>query len=103
MEEGWLNRLKEAVEKDGRSWRAISRAAKAGPNYLGEVLAGKVPTIERFMRICEALDVSASYILTGVDLGAEDEEFLSVLADLSDEQHATLLSLARQLKEASRP
>lgn len=99
MEDGWLTRIREAIEADGRSPRAISLAAKAGPNYLGEVLEkGKVPSISKLLAICAQLNVSAAFILTGADVSADGEEMLTLLAKLSPAQRQTLLDLARQLR-----
>lgn len=101
MKEGWLDRLKEAVEKDGRSPRAISIAAKCGPNYLSEVLTkGKVPGIDRLMRLASTLKVSAAYLLTGAEVSSASEEMLALLAAMPAERQETMLALARQLRAA---
>jgi transcriptional regulator with XRE-family HTH domain len=103
MSEGWQDRLKEAADRDGRSYRAISKAAGAGPNYLSEVLAdGKVPGIDKFQKICAELNVSAAYVLTGSEVSREDEEMLAALGSLTPEQRSTFRALVRQLK-ASQP
>jgi transcriptional regulator with XRE-family HTH domain len=102
MMEGWLERLNKAVLADGRAPRTISRAAGLGPNYLGELFnKGKVPSVDKLLKLCAELDVSATYILTGSAVSPESEEMLSILGALDGEQQATLLSLARQLRKAS--
>lgn len=101
MSEGWKTRLEEAVRDDGRSLRAISIAAKCGPNYLLEVLTkDKVPSIDKIIRLASELRVSAAYIVTGAKVSAEDEEMLVLLADMPEDQRATMRTLARQLKAA---
>lgn len=103
MSEGWLERLRGAVQKDGRPLRAISKAAGLGPNYLGELLnKGKVPGIDKLLRLCSELEISATWVLTGTKVSPDSEEMLSILATLPPDQQTTLLSLARQLK-AARP
>lgn len=101
MMDGWLERLDAAIKGDGRKPRTISLAAGLGPNYLGEVFKGKVPGVDKLIKICGELNVSVTYILTGTDVSAESEEMLSILATLPADQQATLLSLARQLLKAS--
>lgn len=99
MSEGWQRRLEEAAKRDGRSYRAISKAAGLGANYLSEVLSnGKVPGIDKLQKLCAELNVSAAFLLTGNDLSREDEEMLGVLGSLTPEQRATFRALVRQLK-----
>lgn len=101
MSEGWLTRLEAAIKADGRAPRAISLAAKLGPNYLSEMLTkGKVPGIDKLLKLCSELNVSAAYIVTGLEVTAKEEEYLTLLGGLSDENISTLLALAHQLKEA---
>lgn len=69
MDDGWLNRIRDAVQADGRSPRAISLAARLGPNYVSEMLErGKVPGIDKLLRICQEINVSATFILTGASV-----------------------------------
>lgn len=99
MEDGWLDRLREAIEADGRSPRSISLAARLGPNYVREMLdGGKVPGIDKLLSICRELKVSATFILTGAHVSADGEEMLSLLRQLRPQQQQTLLDLARQLR-----
>jgi transcriptional regulator with XRE-family HTH domain len=101
MMEGWLERLELAVKNDGRAPRTISKAAGLGPNYVGELFnKGKVPSVEKLLKLCAELHVSATYILTGSEVSPESEEMLSILGALGAEQQSTLLTLARQLKAA---
>ena len=97
-----MTRLETAIKADGRAPRAISLAAKLGPNYLSEMLTkGKVPGIDKLIRLCDELNVSTTYILTGTQVSPESEEMLALLAVLNNEQQSTLLAVARQLKEAA--
>lgn len=103
MSEGWKERLAKAVDDDGRSMRAISLAAKCGPNYLTEVFAReKVPSIDKLIRLAAELKVSAAYIVTGVQVTADDEEMFALISDMPEDQKATMRALARQLR-AARP
>lgn len=78
----WKMRLEAALETSGKSKRAVSLASGSGPGYLHSVLTeGKDPTIGKLVSICEELNVSASYILYGVNIAPEDEEIIRALAD----------------------
>lgn len=104
MFEGWLDRLQEAIRKDGRRPRTISQAAGLGPNYLGEMVnKGKIPGIDKLMKLCKELNVSATFILTGSAVSPESEEMLAILGSLEADEQETLLRLARQLLKASQP
>jgi len=99
--DGWLDRLRGALERDGRSARAVSIAAGFGPNYLSELLnSQKEPGIDKVMRLCKELNVAPGYIVTGVDLSAQGEEYAANFASLPPDQQAILLQLSRQLKTA---
>lgn len=103
MVEGWLQRLRKAVADDGRRARSISIAAGLGPNHLGEVFTkGKTPSVDKLLRLCAELHVSATYVLTGSEVTPESEEMLSILGALGVEEQGTLLALARQLAKAGR-
>lgn len=101
MDGEWLARLKKAIEVDGRSMRAISLAAGLGANYLSEVIRnGKEPGVEKMMRICEAMNVSFTSIVTGVELDADAESYLRMLANLSPSERRSLDDLARALQKS---
>ena len=97
MREGWLQRVRAAIEEDGRSLRTISEAAGLGPNYVSEMLRGKEPGVDKLVRLAQALGVSASYLVTGLDMSAEHEEALQRLTRLSPEKQRVVLDLIRSL------
>lgn len=97
MREGWLERFKAAVEADGRSLRAISDAAGLGPNYVREMINGKEPGVDKLVRLARTLGVSASYLVTGLEMSAEHEEALERLTRLSPEKQKMVLDLIRSL------
>lgn len=103
MDSGWLIRFKAALKADGRTPRALSLDCGLGPNYVSEMLTkGKEPGVDKLLRLCAELKVSATYILTGSEVSPQSEEMLGLLADMKSEHLTTLLDLARQLKAASR-
>lgn len=102
MSEGWKTRLEEAVRNDARAPRAISIDAGLGPNYLSELFTqDKTPTVDKLLKLCATLGVSAAYILSGVKASRQSEEMLAILSGLSEDEQATLLRLARHLQEAA--
>jgi len=102
MSDAWLSRLKAAVDKDGRTPRAISLAAGLNPNYVGELFhLGKAPTVDKLLKICETLDVSVAWVLTGLNASRQEEEMLALVSGLPEAQQEMIYGLARTLKEAS--
>lgn len=96
--ESWRDRLLEAVDKDGRSDRAISLAAKLGPNFVNELRnSTKEPGVEKVLKLAAELKLSRSALFSGFDLSVEDEELLALFLDLSPESRDSLTALARQL------
>jgi transcriptional regulator with XRE-family HTH domain len=104
MAGGWLERLRAAIKADGRSMRAVSQSAGLGANYLSEVLnKGKEPGVEKLAKVCEALNVSLTYIITGVQLDRESEEYLLTLSELPASERQSLIDLSRALRKNGRP
>lgn len=101
MTEGWQTRLEKAVADDPRTPRAISKAAGLNANYLSELFnLGKAPSIDKLLALCEVLNISAAWVLTGLKASRRSEEMLVILGQLPEDQQTTLLDLARQLKAA---
>lgn len=57
-------RIREARERKGLSRRELAITAGIGEVYLGEIERGlKMPSLNIFIKITEALDIPADYIL----------------------------------------
>lgn len=57
-------RIREARLKKGYTQQALAQIADIGTVYLGEIERGqKMPSLNSFMKMIQALDVSADYIL----------------------------------------
>ncbi|QUS59196.1 helix-turn-helix domain-containing protein [Pseudovibrio brasiliensis] len=98
METTWKERLKEAVKKDGRSMAAISRACGRSPQYVTQIFSyDKEPTIGNLTKLCEALNVSPVYIVSGIDLPKELEPLIGKFADLPASDRALFLNLFERL------
>lgn len=104
MDTDWPTRLGRAIKADGRSMRAISLESGLGANYLSEIFRdGKEPGVEKMMKICATLNVSFTYVITGANLGPDDEDFFRILSELPPKERQTLVDLARALKKGQRP
>lgn len=64
------------------------------------MLAGKEPGIDKVSRLADELGVSASYLVTGVELTADHEKTLRLLDRLSPERRRLVLDLIAELGEA---
>lgn len=94
----WKDRLGAAVEKSGKSMRAISLAAGMGPGYIHALLGeGKEPTLSSLLAICRELDISLSYLVYGQDFSRVDEEFLHLLSTATDAEKEAILNLLRSI------
>lgn len=90
----WRERLLTAIDADRRSDREISASAGLGENYVFQ-LKTKVssPSIDAVIRLADTLGTSATFLLTGIELDAEGEEFIRLAAGLPVEQRRKLLDL----------
>jgi transcriptional regulator with XRE-family HTH domain len=92
----WRTRLAEEIDRKGMKMRSVSLRAKLGPGYVHSILsAGKDPTIENLLRVCDVLGVSPIYILMGHDVTPEDEAIVSSLHE-SREVREAVLTLLKQ-------
>lgn len=92
----WRNRIEVAVERDGRSLRDISLAAGLSHGYLHGILRdGKEPTLDRFIRICDELNLSLSHTLMGADVSHDTESIIAALESDPATRQAVLSLLRR--------
>jgi transcriptional regulator with XRE-family HTH domain len=97
-EQTWRTRLTACLEKDGSSLRSISLQAGLGANYLSQMINdNKEPGIEIVLRLCNILNVSVTYIVTGKELSKLDEELLVLLADVDVEAKIHLRDFLRNI------
>lgn len=102
MENQWRKRLTDAIERDGRTPRAISIAADLGPNFITQMVSrGTAPSTPALVSLCAALGVSLTYIFTGAEMTPGEEELLTLAADLEDDSKDLLIDLARKLQAPS--
>ena len=86
-------KLREIRQKKGYTQHALAEIAGIGNVYLGEIERGiKMPSLNIFIKLIEALDVSADYILRDeVTSGKEYiyDEITQRLKDLTPKQRKT--------------
>lgn len=98
MKKDWFSRLLKVIEDDGRDMKAISLAAKCGPNYVQQMIKdGKKPGTDRFVRLLGVLGRPASlYVILGAELTAEQEELMGLVFGVPEETQKTVRDLLRQ-------
>lgn len=86
-------KLRDARQKKGYTQHALAEIADIGNVYLGEIERGaKMPSLNIFIKLIEALDVSADYILRDeVTSGKEYiyDEITQKLKSLTPKQRKT--------------
>ena len=103
MTSPWRDRLMKSIEADGRSPRAISLAAKLGPNYLTQMIErGTAPSTPALVSLCDVLGLSLTYVFTGANMTPDQEELLRLSAEMQDHQKDLLVEMARQLRASER-
>lgn len=92
----WRERLIAAVDADPRSDRAISLAAKLGPNFVNELRnTEKEPGIKKVLKLANELGVSLAQLFLGGDITPEDEEFLDLLRGSTEAERDGFLQVLR--------
>lgn len=86
-------RLRESRMNKGLTLQALAKKAEIGEVYLGEIERGlKTPSMNIFIKIIEALNVSADYVLRD-ELSSGSiyifDEITDKLKDLSPQQRKT--------------
>lgn len=95
----WLKRLIAEIEREAernrRSYRSMSLAAGFGANYIQQLVTNekRSPGFDEVVRLCDMLNVSITYIVTGADISHEDEKFIESFRSLSEEQRSRFLGL----------
>lgn len=92
----WKARLEAEIKKQNRSMRDVSLKAGKGPGYVHSILvAGKDPTIDNMIDVCNALGVSLSQILYGINVSPETEEILHLLETATPGHREGILKILR--------
>ena len=97
-ESEWQHRLRmeivRALAKPGASEAGLSAQANLGKNFVGQFLkTGRIPSVENFVKLCVALGVSPSYILTGQPITPEIEFVMECWPKLPPKRRRALIDL----------
>lgn len=86
-------KIRQVRKRRGYTQRALAQIADVGGAYLGEVERGtKMPSLNMFIRLIEALDVSADYILRDELTSGKEyiyDEITQKLKNLTPKQRKT--------------
>ena len=102
--EPWRERLRAAIAariSDGtESYSSLARKAKRGLNFFQQyVRTDRDPSVENLLVLCHWLEVSPVYILLGLDVTPEEEEFLLLVSRLSPSGRGHLKKVLEELSE----
>lgn len=86
-------KLRDARQKKGYTQQALAEIADIGNVYLGEIERGtKMPSLNIFIKLIEALDISADYILRDELTSGKEyiyDEITQKLKNLTPKQRKT--------------
>ena len=90
-------KIREARLRKGYTQESLAKKAEIGAMYLGEIERGsKMPSLNIFVKLVEALDISADYILRDeLPSGKEFlfDEMTNKLKDLTPKQRKTAIDI----------
>lgn len=87
MQEGWFERLLEAIKADPRSLNKLSEEANLGRNFVQQMIRnGKEPGSEKLSGLLALFsEQTAMYVLTGLHLDRESLHILDTISRLNTE------------------
>jgi transcriptional regulator with XRE-family HTH domain len=99
----WLVRLVDEIKRrkatDGDAYRQIAMSTGLGVNYVSQLTQEnwREPSFGRVVKLCRALNLSITYLVTGADMTAQEEQILAHLRRLDDQQRTYLEGLLESL------
>ena len=100
VDTSWKQRLEIALEKKNMTLRSASIKAGRSSSYLHGILTkGNEPSVSALTDVAEALEISATWLVFGIDLNAEAEELVTQFAKLTAEEQQAVLTLTRSMSE----
>jgi hypothetical protein len=113
-ESTWQDRLGAALLRrtengSSRDLMPLSFEVGLGRNYLQQyvkkVTRGErppMPGVDQFLKLCKAAEVSPVWVLTGIEMDEQVEEFLALSKSIPPSDLAHILELAKRLVPAGR-
>lgn len=108
---GWFVRIRNEIkrrhdlDRKENSYRNMSLGAKLGENYINQLIKSKGrknPQIAELIKLCDYLDLSLVYVLTGVEMSQRDERFHKMWAELDEETQEQLMHVLRRLSPSGK-
>jgi transcriptional regulator with XRE-family HTH domain len=94
----WRERLLSVLEERGLSMREVSVASGCSHSYLSKVLSlGNDPSLQNILAIADYLNISISWLLTGVEASKQSEDFARLYSSLTPEQQERVLRLLQSM------
>lgn len=89
-------RLRSKLEEAGTTMRAASLAAGKGPGYVQNLLSSETdPTVSALMKICNANNISFSYVAFGLEMTPETRRLLDIVEKDPEKLPALLALLSK--------
>lgn len=97
----WRTRLADAILGSGLKLAEISRRAGVGRNYVQQMTKyEKNPRTDYVIRVCQALNVSLSYIFAGLEISSGTEELVQRFQALPEKEQEGFLTYLRSRETA---
>ena len=98
LDDGIRRRIAEAIRRDGRSMRTISKAAGLSENFAALLVrTGRSPSVDHFKMLCEELGITAGYAIFGHDVTPKQEELARKILNLSDDEVRLIEEMVQRL------
>lgn len=92
----WRKRLADSILGSGLKLAEISRRAGVGRNYVQQMTKyDKNSRTDYVIRVCQALNVSLSYIFAGVEISSGTEELVQRFQALPEKEQEAFLNYLR--------
>lgn len=89
-------RLRTKLDEAGITMRAASLAAGKGPGYVQNLLSSETdPTVSALLKVCNANNISFSYVVFGLEMTPEMRRLLDVVENDPEKLPALLALLSK--------
>lgn len=104
IDDGWRVRLRAVIAERTKdikkeNYTTLAKKAGKGDNFVGQyVTSDRVPSLENLLILCEILNVSYIYILSGFEITPEEVEFVRIVSHLSPAARQWVRQTVLQMK-----
>lgn len=105
MSDEWFPRFRKAIERaleDGTKPSDLGKKAGVNRNMAGDIVKkGTIPSVENFLKICQAIDADPIQILTGAPQPSREvSKALQIFATWPDDQQKSFLDWIEKIQAA---